>query len=52
MAKVIDCPCGETIRGENEDDVLDQAERHVADKHPELADQLHRGALSEMLKDD
>jgi predicted small metal-binding protein len=52
MAKVIDCPCGEQIRGESEDETLQRAEQHVLDKHPDIADQFSRATLSEMLKDD
>jgi hypothetical protein len=53
MAKVIDCPCGEQIRGETEDETLRRAEQHVLDKHPEAADEfLSRMKLPEGLKDD
>jgi hypothetical protein len=52
MAKLIDCPCGEQIRGDTEDEALDRAEQHVLDKHPDIAEQLSRATLSEMLKDD
>ena len=52
MAKVIDCPCGETIRGETEDETLDRAEQHVLNKHPDIAEQFERGTLAGMLRDE
>ena len=34
MAKVINCACGETIRGETDSEVLDNAEEHVREGTP------------------
>ena len=42
MAKAINCACGETVRGETEDEVLDNAEEHVRTDHAEMADQVPR----------
>ena len=37
MALVLSCPrCGAPIRGDDEDDLLDQVERHVEQEHPGL----------------
>ena len=52
MAKVINCACGATIRGETEDEVLDQAEQHVQDAHAEMADKFPRETLAGMVKDE
>jgi predicted small metal-binding protein len=52
MAKVINCACGETIRGETEDEVLDNAEAHVQERHADMADQFPRSALAGMVEDD
>jgi predicted small metal-binding protein len=52
MAKKIDCACGETIRGETEDEVLDNAEQHVEDVHADQADQFPREALAGMVQDE
>ena len=52
MAKVINCPCGETMRGETEDEVLDQAEQHVQDVHADTADQFPRETLAGMVQDE
>jgi hypothetical protein len=52
MAKAINCPCGETIRGETEDEVLDSAEEHVRTEHADMADQFPREALAGMVVDE
>ena len=33
---VLDCPCGVRLRGESEDDIVDVAFAHLADKHPDM----------------
>jgi predicted small metal-binding protein len=52
MAKVINCSCGATIRGETEDEVLDNAEQHVQEVHADMADQFPREALAGMVEDE
>jgi predicted small metal-binding protein len=52
MAKVINCACGETIRGESEDEVLDNAQAHVQERHADMADQFPRKTLAEMVEDE
>jgi predicted small metal-binding protein len=52
VAKVINCACGETVRGETEDEVLDNAEQHVRDVHPDMAEQFTRETLAGMVQDD
>ena len=52
MAKVINCACGETIRGESEDEVLDNAQAHVQERHADMADQFPRSALAGMVEDE
>jgi predicted small metal-binding protein len=51
MAKVINCACGATIRGETEDEVLDNAEEHVRTAHPDMVDQFPRKTLAGMVED-
>jgi predicted small metal-binding protein len=39
MSMRLDCPvdgCHASIEGESEDDVMQQAESHAADKHPDM----------------
>jgi predicted small metal-binding protein len=52
MAKVINCACGTSIRGETEDEVLDNAEEHVRSEHAEMADQFPRETLAGMVQDE
>jgi predicted small metal-binding protein len=52
VAKVINCACGEAIRGESEDEVLDRAEQHVRDVHADMADQFTRETLAGMVQDE
>jgi predicted small metal-binding protein len=42
MAYVINCECGYVARGETEDDLVADAEQHIKDQHPEMADQMGR----------
>jgi predicted small metal-binding protein len=52
VAKVINCACGETIRGESEDEVVASAEDHVRDVHPDMVDEFPREALVGMVEDE
>jgi predicted small metal-binding protein len=42
MAYVITCDCGYQARGETEDELVADAEQHMQDKHPEMADEMAR----------
>jgi predicted small metal-binding protein len=42
MAKQINCPCGETVRGETDDELIANAEQHVRDKHPDMVGTMSR----------
>ncbi len=52
MAKVINCQCGQTIRGETEDDVISQAEGHVRESHPDLVGTVTRDQLREWVEEE
>ena len=52
MAKRIDCPCGEVIRGETEDELVANAEAHIQDVHPEMIGQKSREDLLAMSEED
>jgi hypothetical protein len=52
MAKVINCQCGRTIRGESEEDVISQAEGHVRESHPDLVGTVTRDQLREWVEDE
>jgi hypothetical protein len=52
MAKVINCACGAIIRGETEDEVLDNAEQHVQEVHADQAAEFPRETLAGMVQDE
>ena len=42
MKTTLDCPCGERIKGVDEDDLVEKAKQHLKDKHPDLVDVYER----------
>ena len=42
MTMKVDCPCGETVRGESEDELVGNVEQHVQDKHPDMVGTMSR----------
>ncbi len=48
MSMVIKCECGYKVRGESEDELLANADRHVDDSHPELVGKVSRDDLLAM----
>ena len=45
MAKLINCECGSAVRGADDDEVVANAEAHVAQDHPELVGKISRDDL-------
>jgi predicted small metal-binding protein len=37
MSYVINCDCGYVSRGETEDELVEEANRHIEEVHPDLA---------------
>ena len=52
MARVINCECGQTIRGESDDELVSRAETHVNENHPELVGKLSRDDLLGMAEEE
>ena len=49
MAKVFECERdGEVIRGENDDELVANVERHVAHAHPDLVGKISRDEILAM----
>ena len=48
MAKVINCQCGATVRGENDDELVENAEVHMNAEHPNLVGKMSRDQLLAM----
>jgi predicted small metal-binding protein len=42
VAKRIDCICGQAIRGETDDELWENAQRHMQSDHPDLAGKVSR----------
>ena len=38
MAKVINCDCGYTARGETDEELLAAARQHIEEAHPDMKD--------------
>jgi hypothetical protein len=36
MAKEINCPCGQTVTGDNDDQLVANVEGHILEKHPDM----------------
>lgn len=36
------CPCGESLEGSTEDEIVDVSFAHLRDKHPDMADTYER----------
>jgi len=51
MAKVINCECGEVIRAEEDDELVQKVERHVGESHPELVGKLSRDDVLAMAEE-
>ena len=39
---VLRCPCGETLQGDTEDEIVDVSFAHLREKHPDMADGYER----------
>ena len=52
MAKTIDCPCGETVRGETDDELVSNAEAHMRERHPEMVGTMSRDQILGMASDE
>jgi predicted small metal-binding protein len=35
MKTNLDCPCGEHLEGKDEDDLVEKAQEHLREKHPD-----------------
>ncbi len=41
MAKVINCQCGATVRGETDDELVAASEHHMQTEHPNLVGKVY-----------
>jgi predicted small metal-binding protein len=52
MAKVINCECGYVVRGENDDELVSNAEQHVQEAHPDMVGQVGREQFLSMAEEE
>jgi predicted small metal-binding protein len=48
--KLINCECGQVVRGETEDELIRNAEAHIEQAHPELVGKITREDLLAMVE--
>jgi predicted small metal-binding protein len=51
VSKVINCECGETVKAESDDELVQKVERHVGEAHPELAGKMSRDDILAMAEE-
>ena len=51
MAMQVNCPCGETVTGDSEDDVVANVEAHMQEKHPDLVGTMSREQILGMAQE-
>ena len=52
MSRVINCECGQVIRGSSDDELVAKAQEHVDANHPELVGKLTRDDLLGMAEEE
>ena len=45
MAKLINCECGQVVRGDSDDELIANAEAHIERDHPDLVGKISREDL-------
>jgi hypothetical protein len=51
MSKLINCECGEVVRGETDDAIIAAVTKHVGQHHPQLVGQLSRDDILAMAEE-
>jgi predicted small metal-binding protein len=51
MPKLINCECGQVVRGETDDELIRNAEQHVERDHPDLVGKISRDDLLGMAEE-
>jgi predicted small metal-binding protein len=50
MAQKVECPCGETVRGESDDELVSNVEQHIQDRHPDMVGSMSREQILGMAR--
>ena len=51
MAKLINCECGQVVRGATDDELVAAAQAHIQADHPELVGKVSRADLLGMAEE-
>jgi hypothetical protein len=51
MSKLINCECGQVVRGETDDELVRNAQEHIDRDHPELVGKVTREDLLAMAEE-
>ncbi len=51
MAKLINCECGQVVRGNTDDELIANAEAHIDRDHPDLVGKISRDDLLAMAEE-
>ena len=51
MGKVINCECGEVVRAEGDDELVQKVEQHVGEAHPDLIGKMSRDDVLAMAEE-
>jgi predicted small metal-binding protein len=52
MSQKVECPCGATMRGDDDDELVSNVQAHVRAEHPEMADSMTREQILGMATTD
>jgi predicted small metal-binding protein len=52
MAKVVNCECGLIIRGQDDEELIEQVESHISDHHPDLVGTITREDVLSMAEEE
>jgi predicted small metal-binding protein len=50
MARQITCECGQVLRGETDDELVELTRQHLRSDHPQLADKLSRDDIVALIE--
>jgi predicted small metal-binding protein len=50
MARQITCECGQIVRGESEDELVELTLQHLRSDHPQLADKVTRDEIVALIE--
>ena len=51
MGKVINCECGEVVRADSDDELVQKVESHVNQAHPEMVGKMSRDDILAMAEE-